>query len=228
MNNPLSFSSVKLELFSKDGVRLTPASGFVVETGDQYYLITNWHVVSRKDVSESGQQELFLEPYMLKTSFHICGGEGEHSFPLSWGVWKRMSVRLYDDHGAPTWIERRENKQPRSTVDVIALPIQLDRDLKFNQALNQFSEKIAGSNVNSSYWAKLSAIPLSAIDTDVEYAPPDTVYIVGYPLNWALEGTDKSSAAFWQVSSIAAEINKIGMRQGSQTHFLSTHVRCRA
>jgi hypothetical protein len=43
MNNLLSFSSVKVDLFSKDNVRLKPASGFVVEVGNQYYLITNWH-----------------------------------------------------------------------------------------------------------------------------------------------------------------------------------------
>ena len=42
MNNLLSFSSVKVDLFSKDNVRLKPASGFVVEVGNQYYLITNW------------------------------------------------------------------------------------------------------------------------------------------------------------------------------------------
>jgi hypothetical protein len=111
MNNPLSFSSVKLELFSKESVRLRSASGFVVETGDQYYLITNWHVVSGKDIAVSGQQEPVIEPYILKTSLHIYGGDDENSFPLSWGMWKRITVQLYDDNDAPTWIEFQTNKQ---------------------------------------------------------------------------------------------------------------------
>ena len=212
MKNPLSFSSVKLELFSKEGVRLKPASGFVVEAGDRYYLVTNGHVVSGKGIPESGQPGPVIEPHILKTSLHIYGGDDENSFPLSWGVWKRITVQLYDDNDAPTWIELQTNKQSQSMVDIIALPIQLNRDLKFNQVLNQLS-------FNTSYWAKLSAISISAIDTDVEYAPPDTVYIIGHPLNWAPEGTDKSSAAFWRMSSIATEINKIGVTQ-SDTFFI--------
>jgi hypothetical protein len=219
MNNPLSFSSVKLELFTKEGVPLKPASGFVVKADDQYHLITNWHVVSGKHISADIQQGPVIEPFILKTSLHIYGGDDENSFPLSWGMWKRITVQLYDDNDTPTWIELQTNRQPRPMADIIALPLQLNRNLKFNRALNQFSEKIAGSNINTSYWAKLSAIPISAIDTDVEYAPPDTVYIVGYPLNWAPEGTDKSSAAFWRMSSIATEINKIGMIQ-SDTFFI--------
>ena len=82
----------------------------------------------------------------------------------------------------------------------------------FIQALNRFT-------VNPNHWAKLSAISIAAIDTDVEYAPPDTVYIIGHPLNWAPEGTDKSSAAFWRMSSIATEINKIGTTQ-ADTFFI--------
>lgn len=54
MNNLLSFSSVKLELFSKDGAHLKPASGFLVDAGGQYYLITNWHVVSGRNISVGG------------------------------------------------------------------------------------------------------------------------------------------------------------------------------
>jgi len=57
MNNPLSYSSIKLDLFAKDGARLKPASGFVVEAGSQYYLITNWHVISGRDIPAPGQQE---------------------------------------------------------------------------------------------------------------------------------------------------------------------------
>jgi hypothetical protein len=81
MNNPLSFSSLRLDRFSKDGVRLKPASGFVVEAGGRYYLITNWHVLSGRDISAPGRQEPVIEPYTLKTSIHTNGGQGEKSAP---------------------------------------------------------------------------------------------------------------------------------------------------
>jgi hypothetical protein len=58
---------------------------------------------------------------------------------------------------------------------------------------------------------KISALPISGIDTDVEYGPPDAVHIIGYPLGWAPEGTDRSSSAFWRTSFIASEIFEAGM-----------------
>ena len=85
MNNPLSFSSVKLDLFSKEGIRLKPASGLVVDAGNQYYLITNWHVVSGGDIHTDGQPEPVVRPYTLKTSLHIHGVAWEKNDAFSMG-----------------------------------------------------------------------------------------------------------------------------------------------
>ena len=206
-NNPISYSSAKLELFSKDGSPLNSASGFVVEVDNRYSLITNWHVVSGRDIFTNDLEKPAIEPYTLKTSLHIYGGEGENNFPLSWGQRKRITIQLYDNSDAPRWIEHRVNKQNRLMADVVAIPIE------FNQSL--LSGTIQGININISmgYWAKVSAIPVSAIDTDVEYGPPDPVYIVGYPLGWAPAGTDKSSVAYWRTSSIASEMDEISSAQ---------------
>jgi len=209
MNNPLSFSSLKLDLFSKDDTPLKSASGFVVEAGDQYYLITNWHVLSGRELHASGQQKPVIEPYLLKTSIHIHGWEGEKSAPLYMGMRKRITVPLYDGNGAPRWIERRASEPHRPRVDVVALPIQLDMNL------DQFIRTIAGIKINSDVWSKVSTISISVIDTDVEYGPPDPVYIIGYPFGWAPAGTDKSSTAFWRTSSIASEIHEPGGTQAN-------------
>lgn len=210
MSNPLLYSSVKLDLFSKDGVHLGQASGFLVEAANQYYLITNRHIVSGREISLHRQQEPAIEPHFLKTSIHIYGGDEENSFPLSWGVWKKITIQLYEDSAAPRWLERRTSEQHQHRPDVVALPIQLNHALKFKQAVMQFSEKIAGTISNRRYWSKISAIPIKAIETEVEYSPPDIVYIIGYPIGWVPAGTDKSSAAFWRTSSIASEIEEIG------------------
>ena len=214
MNNPLSYSSLKLDLYSKDGIRLKPASGFMVEVGSKYYLITNWHVLSGRNISAHESQEQIVEPYILKTSLHIYGGEGKTSQPLFMGNRKRITVQLYDDNGAPRWLEGRAKAQHQQMVDVVALPVEL------NQFLSLSSGRITDMHLStyvsyqtdspSNYWAKVSTTPISAIDTDVEYGPPDTVYVIGYPLSWAPDGRDKSSAAFWRTASIASEIHEKG------------------
>ena len=160
MNNPLSYSSLKLDVFSKDGVQLKSASGFAVEAGNQRYLITNRHVVS------SGPQEPVSEPYILKTSLRIHGGMGEAIRR------QRITFQLYDDNKTPRWIEHRENEQDQPRVDVVALPIQSNL-----MNVDKFLGTIAGMPIDNdkNIWLKVSAIPVSAIDTDIEYGPSDTV-----------------------------------------------------
>src|ERR1051325_684165 len=111
MNNPLSYSSIKLDLFSKEGSRLKPASGFIVECGTQYYLITNQHVLSGREISAGEQSISTNEPFILKTSVHIHGGEGETGAPLSIGVRKRITIPLYDENNAPIWVEPPADEQ---------------------------------------------------------------------------------------------------------------------
>ncbi len=209
MNNPLSYSSVKLDLFSKDGVRLKPASGFVIEAKNQYYLITNWHVLSGKRIATSDLQEPFIKPFTLKTSIHIHGGRGEGSDPFSKGIRKGTTIHLYDDKDAPRWTELRANEPHRPTVDLVALPIQLNMDL------DRFMRTITGTKTKNDVWSQVSAIPISAIDTDVEYGPADPVHIIGYPLGWAPAGIDKSSSAFWRASWIASEMKEPGLIQAN-------------
>jgi hypothetical protein len=214
ITNPLSFSSVKLDLFSKDGVRLKPASGFILKTGNQHYLITNWHVVSGAGIHRDRQQEPIVKPYSLKTSVHIHEGIGEKGASPSMGMRKRVTIQLYDDNDLPTWIEHPANEDNHHIVDIVALPI------KVNLTMTLLSLKTPRININrgsldenTNYWIKISAIPISAIDTDVEYGPPDVVHIIGYPLGWEPDGTERTSSAFWRTGFIASEIYEPGMRR---------------
>ena len=214
MNNPLSFSSVKLNLFSRDGARLKQASGFILEAGKQYYLITNWHVLSVGETHAGEQQEPITKPFLLKTSIHIHGGTGTKNPIFSMGMRKRITIQLYDDEDSPRWIESRMNERNQHMADVAALPIHV------NLTLNFFSGKLPGVNIikgswdeNTDYWTKVSSIPISAIDTDVVYGPPDTVHIIGYPLGWEPDGADRTSSSFWRTSFIASEIYEPGTKR---------------
>jgi hypothetical protein len=214
MSNPLSFSSVKLDLLSKEGIRLKPASGFILEAGRQYYLITDRHVLAGKDVPTAGQPEPARKPFVLKTSVHIYDGAGTQITRLWMGMRKRITVQLYDDQDAPRWIERRTNEEYQPMIDIVALPIQI------NLTLTLLTMKIPRTNLdkgswneNSDYWTRISAIPMSAIDTDVDYGPPDPVHVIGYPLGWEPDGVARTPSAFWRTSFIASEIYEPGMRR---------------
>lgn len=211
MNNLLSFSSLKLDVFSKNNVHLKTASGFVMEAARQYYLITNRHVVCGGAIPDKSQQETGTVPYALKTSIHIHSGQGEKMVSLHLGMRKRLTVPLYDDKDAPRWIESRVTQQGEPIADIIAVPIQYDLTLELLSANTPgvYMDKSSWSKI-SQYWSKMSALHISAIDTDVEYGPPDTVHIIGYPFGWAPEGPDRSSSAFWRTSFIASEIYEAG------------------
>ena len=209
MNNPLSYSSLKLDLFSRNGDYLQSASGFVVEADNQYDLVTNWHVLSGREMPALSQPESGTEPYILKTALHIHGGQEENIFPFYTGIRKQITIPLYDDKGVPCWIAYQPNEQGEPTTDIALLPIQFD--LTFANILNR---EIAGKTAMG-YWNKISAIPVSTIDAQVEYGPADRVHIVGYPLNWAPAGSDKSGVAFWRTSWIASEIREPGMTRAN-------------
>ena len=168
----------------------------------------------------SKKQEPIVEPYILKTSLHIHGRQGEKSILLPMGMRKRITVQLYDEHDVPIWMESGGHGD--QLLDLVALPIQL------NLTLRLFSGKTPGINItpglwakDADYWTKISAIPISAIDTDVEYGPPDAVHVIGYPLGWAPEGRDRSSSAFWRTSFIASEIYEPGTNR-SDTFFIDS------
>lgn len=211
MNNLLSFSSLKLDLFSKEGVRLKSASGFVIETKGRYYLITNRHVVYGRDISQAVQGDPTTEPYNLRTTVHINMGEGEKNLPLHMGMRKRITIPLYDSKDKPQWMESQGDAPHRPIVDLVALPIQFDLTMELlnTNTPGNYINTTSWSKI-SNYWTKISAIPIACIDTDIEYGPPDTVHIIGYPLGWAPEGPNRYSSAFWRTSFIASEIYEPG------------------
>ena len=205
MNNLLSFSSVKLDRFAKGGAYLKPASGFVLEADNRCYLITNLHVLSGMDKESS------LETYLLKTFIHSHWGEGEKRFPFSMGRRQRITVPLYDDTGVPIWKECRRKGASEPPADIAALLLQLSNLSTSLMALRPVKDEPLPNILGGNYWSKVSAIPISAIDTDVDYGPPDPVHVIGYPHGWAPEGTDRTSSAFWRTSFIASEIYEAGM-----------------
>ena len=206
MNNLLSFSSVRLDRFSKEGGHLKSASGFIVKTDNQYYLVTNWHVVSGRDFLTRELPESGVEPATLKISLHLRNGEDEKSAPVTMGIWQRLSIELYNHDLTPKWIEHQSNKKHYPSMDVVALSLESNLRLLNTTAILPF---VLPKHIK--YWGEISSIPISIIDTDVDYGPSDTVNVIGHPFGWAPAGSKKPAPAFWRRSSVASEIKGVGI-----------------
>lgn len=167
----------------------------MLEVDNEPYLITNRHVIF------DAQQEQDKQPYLLKTSVHM------KSPPPSQDHHKKITVSLYNDDDSPKWIEHPTHQKKQPSIDIVALPIQKNLEsILFVRRLFKAASNIDFPEKKIDYPTMASAIPISAIDTDVEYLPPDMVHVIGYPLGWQPNGKDKASSAFWRTCFIASEI----------------------
>lgn len=116
--DPLSLASIRLDLFRKDPVTNTPvvfgpASGFIVKPASQYYLITNWHVLTGKDAdTEQALSNTGALPCLVRLHFI-----------------KKLDPIEYSHIDIPLdekpWIEHPLGR----SIDVVALP--LPKDINF-------------------------------------------------------------------------------------------------
>jgi hypothetical protein len=110
--DPLSVSSLKILIYH-DLALIGSATGFVVQKGQNYYLITNRHVVlscaDDKDPNDVGG-------WICATKFVVLQNQAGHL-----GQWVQVEEKLFDDKGKKLWIE---HPTLGSATDVIALPLK--------------------------------------------------------------------------------------------------------
>lgn len=107
----LSVTSLLLEVFSKN-VMLATATGFVIQKGENYYLITNWHVVTLRDpLTNQSLDPSGRIPDQIAIFQNVKG---------KLGTWNWVREDLYDRDRKQRWIE---HPQLGSRVDVVALPL---------------------------------------------------------------------------------------------------------
>lgn len=214
----MSLASIKLDLFTKDGGRLGTASGFILEVSGQFYIITNWHIVSGCDFRTGEPFSLEDKPHLLRTLIHkgrLVGSQ--HVLPLqaSWGIQKEFT--LYDENGEPQWIEFKVYTQSRSPVDIVAMPLGATQDLDYPipaeviQSIKPKAlyEPIVTSSPNEADDWRILAIPGSWITTDVSYGPSDAIQIVGYLRGLSSVGIRRPGQIFWKTGFIASENDTI-------------------
>jgi hypothetical protein len=106
----LSLASVKLELYAKSAL-LGTATGFVIKYDTQYYLITNWHVVTGRD------------PWTDSPVFNESPDTLAAWLPIKKSgafAWVREWIPLYDSGAGYLWVEHPLGRE----IDVVALPLR--------------------------------------------------------------------------------------------------------
>lgn len=116
--DPLSACSLRLELATK-GNTLGTATGFVVESGGRYYLITNWHVVAARNPDTN---QLLSDTGAVPEELRIV-----HHLKERLGSWAVFSEPLFDTNGSPRWLEHPQGR----VIDVVAVPLTDHPDVAF-------------------------------------------------------------------------------------------------
>lgn len=117
--DPLSVRSLFLEILYNNEV-LGSATGFIVEFNNNYYLVTNWHVVSGKDPSTN--EPLWVWHSIIPNQLNII-----HHSSAKLGSWTKKSEALYNTDGAQRWLEHSQGRK----VDVVLLPLKnIDSEVK--------------------------------------------------------------------------------------------------
>lgn len=108
-----SIQSLFLELYYKD-TKLGTATGFVIRSETQNYLVTNYHVVTNKrpDNGEWLNPKIPISPDMVKIQF-LSKDTTENMIEIE--------ERLLDKNGQPLWYE---NEIGNEKVDVVELPLK--------------------------------------------------------------------------------------------------------
>lgn len=116
----LSVTSLLLKVLSTNQT-IGTATGFVVQKGTNYYLVTNWHVVSAKNPNSGAS----LDPQgRIPDQLQIL-----HNRKGRLGQWLWITEELFDHvTHAPRWIE---HPQLGRRADLVLLPLTVSDDVDF-------------------------------------------------------------------------------------------------
>lgn len=176
-------------------------TGFFYQKGGIVYLITNRHVITKRDMDNNllpgtkGDVPEYLE--YIPGAMINNGGSVSASKPNHY----KVTCPLYDESGHPRWLIH-----PTHKVDVVAIP-----------AHTQQAPNADGTFANL---LCINSLPMSE---DMKVSVADDVFVVGYP-NGKTAGIG-SSLAVWKRATIASEPEKSYYPDGRQTCLIDTTTR---
>lgn len=177
LNSPsLATHFLRMIPYGSENVMST-GTGFLYEYGEDIYLITNGHVVTRTNPQQTDRIiSSAAFPIKINTKARFESTE----LPGALGLTDFFEISLYedDDFKNPTWYIHPDKGY---LIDVIAIPLER-------------KEKIP---------SHIRLFPINKYDFDTEFSPKvaDDVFIIGYPFDIS-GGLD---LPIWKRGSIASE-----------------------
>lgn len=195
--NPLSYTTTKLHVFRND-IPLSSASAFVIQLGNMYALITNWHVVSGYNPA-NGQSLSLTGALPNRVEFHVAISttweeNGRHAELLEF---KPLSISLFDGD-EPVWVDDRVDGTQNDYVAIDLL--NYVPELSLNKAALR---AITAGRVTPKKDRQLPTYGPYAAD-DFQNLYPGVgkeVFVLGYPKGIASNGI----FPIWKRASVASE-----------------------
>jgi hypothetical protein len=118
--DPLSKSSVQIKIYTAHNDEpVSSATGFIIFKRRQFYLITNWHVVTGINHETGERNKHAIVPNHFKLISHYFKRE--------------IYCPLINEEGQKNWLEYPQKKQGKNNiplVDVVLIPIEDEAFLK--------------------------------------------------------------------------------------------------
>ncbi len=153
MIDPLSLSSLQINVYYNNE-KLGNATGFILSSNGQFYLVTNWHVLSGRD-HDTGMP-LDTVKCAIPNRIEVIYDKGKN----------KLLLPVLNDNSKGKWIEHRQydlKKQVQVPIaDVALLPIE--------------SSQIPSNT-------KLPILDLESYNKNIDIVPALSVSIVGFPFN---------------------------------------------
>ena len=178
----LSLSSCHLELFANQ-TPIGTATGFFWRAATEIYLVTNWHVVTNKDIFTGEQLDGVTCPDLIRAhaSFRLAPNRPATVSNHDWVTFEQRPINLvvYHDFDSPCWIQHKDHGKKRIDVVLVRLPTSINTTTRDSiVCLNDYHFEPLIHFVGS---------PL---------------FIIGYPMN---EGGESARFPIWKNGTIASE-----------------------
>lgn len=158
------------------------ATGFLYRKNEEFYLITNLHVASGRNIfTQQPLDKNAVLPTSITFTSSILNKDGVISKVMKF----ELRIPLYDEQGFPIWLVHPKFKR---TVDIAAIPIKL-----LNSPLKE-SEKFC-------------CITDIELQNDLVFDVSDDVFVVGYPFGRGSVFSTLLPVPVWKRASIASEMD---------------------
>ena len=181
-----SVQALQLNMISPGGSILGPATGFLARWDGEFWIITNWHVLSGRNAeTQAIMSSTGATPDRVTVRFHSPAGLGNFT---------EVEIPLLDSEGRPLWLE---HPSVGHQVDVAALRVPQGTD-----GISQITTT-DGSTTTVRPTISFHAIDLANTDpAGIFISIGERLSVIGFPI-----GEDVQGFPIWTQGFVASELD---------------------